>query len=112
MSFYEKDNKKLKKIFFNSISLFIKIWQFFFVRKKYLLNIINKVEIRNMAVPFRRKSKKKVREGRSVDNLNFQKKIFSQVFNDCSCEKKKKFHFICAHCFKYRKLDFSKKITD
>ena len=62
-----------------------------------------------MAVPKRRKSSRKVREGRSVNNWKFQKKFANPPLINCAnCQNKKILHQVCAHCLTYKKLTFAK----
>lgn len=54
-----------------------------------------------MAVPFRRKSSKKSREGRSAENLKFKKNAFPSLVKCKTCDQPKVIHQVCKNCFAY-----------
>lgn len=55
-----------------------------------------------MAVPFRRKSSKKSREGRSVENLRRKRSFFSKTIKCENCQQKKVIHEVCKECSTYK----------
>ncbi|WNE41802.1 MAG: 50S ribosomal protein L32 [Mycoplasmataceae bacterium] len=57
-----------------------------------------------MAVPFRRKSSKKSREGRSSENLKFKKNAFPTLIRCTNCNEPKVIHEICKSCLTYKSL--------
>ncbi len=59
-----------------------------------------------MAVPFRRKSSKKSREGRSSKNLKFKKSAFPTLVSCENCNESKVLHQVCKSCLTYKKVDF------
>lgn len=59
-----------------------------------------------MAVPFRRKSSKKTRQGRSAENLRFKKKAFLKLIKCKNCNEYKVMHHVCNACFTYKNLTF------
>lgn len=60
-----------------------------------------------MAVPFRRKSSKKSREGRSAENLKFKKNAFPVLIKCVNCDEPKIIHKVCNNCLIYKKVDFN-----